>query len=155
MLTHARSLKWAGQYDEALAELDKAAEMAKVANFDTPLAAIALHRVDIFIAQEKWDEAESLLGDLKAEAETHNEQAQLAYILVTWGTLAQAQGNWDAARDYYEQGLELARESGSLGAEGRAQSHLADTYLREGNASFAAISSRKLCQNSLRAEMSN
>lgn len=62
----------------------------------------------------------------------------MAYINIGRGVLAQANGQWDDALTYFQTALDQARASYTLGAEGRAAGHLADVYLHEGNASYAA-----------------
>src|SRR5690606_12243058 len=68
---------------------------------------------------------------------TSSLRTQLCYALCTLGTLEQARGNQEEARAYYEQALKVARAAASVGGEGRALAHLADTYLQENNASYA------------------
>jgi tetratricopeptide (TPR) repeat protein len=57
------------------------------------------------------------------------------------GMVAQSQGDWVTARAAYEQALKLARSGGmssAEAAEGRALGRLADVYLHDENASYAA-----------------
>ncbi|RMG82144.1 MAG: tetratricopeptide repeat protein [Chloroflexi bacterium] len=98
---------------------------------------IHLHIGDIHIAKGEYDTAKDWLDTLYEQAERDEHPETQAYLLSAYGTLAQAQGEREKARDYYEQARELAQKAQALGAEGRAAGHLADTYLQEGNASYA------------------
>jgi tetratricopeptide (TPR) repeat protein len=136
-LNEAKIHKRAGRYEEALAELDRADALSGRYPNSAVSTAIGLHRADILILQSRWEEAETLLTSLKKEASSNEQFAQLAYILIGLGALAQAQGDPETARTFYEQALDPARESRSSGAEGRAQGYLGDIYLQDGNASYA------------------
>ena len=135
-IEHARRLKRHENYAESLLALDQAALLARRVIDTSAGVAIALHRADVLIRVKDYDEAESLLNELKLNAEDANQRNHLAYIFSTLGMLAQAQADWSSARDYYEQALKAAQAAYSPGAEGRAQGHLADTYLQENNASY-------------------
>lgn len=136
-LNEAKIHKRAGRYEDALAELDRAAALTGRI-FDSAVStAISLHRADILILQARWEEAETLLTALKKEATENERFAQLAYILISQGSMAQTQGDHEAARTLYEKALDPARESRSSGAEGRAQGYLGDIYLKDGNASYS------------------
>lgn len=135
-LDTGRQHKRAERYEEALAALDEAA--GKLRGGGGSLALIVdLHRADVLLHLGRWDEMQALLDGLRERAAQKQQHAPLAYIYGSLGMLAQARGELDAARRCYEQSLEMARKGRSVGAEGRAQGHLADTYLREGNASYA------------------
>jgi tetratricopeptide (TPR) repeat protein len=136
-LEHGQRCKRSGQYREALVAFEKAAALAEGGKNQSLPILIALHRADVLTQQAQYDEAEALLLQLKQEAERRHQQTQLAYVLNSLGVLHQEQNRWEQAREYYERALRLAREAGSAGAEGRAQGHLADTFLHDGNASFA------------------
>lgn len=129
--------KRAEDYGRALEKFSEAEQLAE-SNGDTAAhALIILHRADTLIAQQRWAEAEGILLQLRRDAQVNSHRAQLSYALVTLGTLEQGRANWDEARAYYEQALKVARAAVSLGGEGRAMAHLADTYLHEQNASYA------------------
>jgi tetratricopeptide (TPR) repeat protein len=137
-LENGRRLKRLGDYDAALVEFDHAESLLSGSDTDNLPVMIALNRVDVFTLQKDWDAAERLLSELQSKAEQDKHNARLAYILCARGALAQEQGEWELARRHYERALELSRATKAIGAEGRAQGHLADTYLREDNASFAS-----------------
>lgn len=137
MLDEGRQRKRTEMYDEALNLFDRALALAHTLNDKAAVPIVQLHRIDVLIRQEQWDEAESALRQLESESKAANELVQYSYTLSTLGTLVQARGDLAKAREYYEQGLEVARRSQSAGAEGRALGHLADTYLLDGNASYA------------------
>jgi tetratricopeptide (TPR) repeat protein len=136
-MENGQRLKRLGNYDEALAAFEQAEELARKARGKTLPVLIALHRADVLTLQDRLDEAEALLIALRREAEATDQKAQIAYILCALGVVAQRRESWDGAREYYERALKLAREARTAGAEGRAQGHLADTYLHDDNASFA------------------
>lgn len=136
-LDEGRRYKREGSYELSLASFDRAVSMAQHLSDQPAMAIIHLHRADLFIRQARWDEARELLERLQADAKASGNHIQHAYTLTSLGTLAQARDDWNAARDYYEEALRVARSGRSSGAEGRALCHLADTYLHEGNASYA------------------
>ena len=85
--------------------------------------------------QAKYADAEQLNQRSLNSAES---DGQRSYTYTMMGMVAQAQGDWVGARSAYERALDLARAAGIEGAEGRALGRLADTYLHDGNASYAA-----------------
>jgi tetratricopeptide (TPR) repeat protein len=137
-LDSGRRAKFNEDYDRALEALGSAMMMAQSMREPAAVAVIALHQAEVLIQQRKWDEAEQLLTSLQHTAQSTNVPTQVAYVLSALGTMAQAKRDWAGARAYYEQALSAARMSRSGGAEGRALGHLADVYLHEGNASYAA-----------------
>ena len=137
-LEAGRRAKFAEEYDTALESLGRAVEIARTAGDPAAVAVVALHQAEVLVRLGRWDDAETLLRDIEATARKLDQPVQIAYILATQGSLAQERGDWTTARDLYEQALEIARRTHSTGAEGRALGHLGDTYLHEGNASYAA-----------------
>jgi tetratricopeptide (TPR) repeat protein len=124
-------------YDRALSALDRAMRIADEEK-DTPsVTVIGLHQADILIEQGEYTEAEQLLQTVQQTAEAVNQPGFTAYALVSMGMLCQERGEWDNAREQYEQAREIAAEANAEGAEGRALGHLADVYLHEQNASYA------------------
>lgn len=145
-LERARRFKRSGKYDDAIKALDEALSIATFIPNEALPVAINLHRVDILTRQKAWSESALLLQHLEADAKdrdnhdfprTKEQQSQLAYVKLGYGVLAQAQGEWEEARQNFELALKIAQEISGIGAEGRAQGHLADVYLHEGNASYA------------------
>lgn len=137
-LASAQRQRRGEDYAAALAELERAAQIASL--IDDAAAArtvIDLQRAEIFTLQGRWKDAENLLLHMRRAAQTEFNRAQMAYALGALGALAWAQGEREEARAYYEQAATAAQAAGSPGAEGRAQAYLADTYLAEGNASYA------------------
>ena len=133
----ARLAKHNENYDRALGSLDRAMHLADEAKDTYSVAVIALHQADILILQGKYDEAESLLQTVQQTAEASNQAGFLSYSLSSLGTLRQKQGEWDEAREAYEQARSVAKRADNVGAEARATGHLADIYLHEDNASYA------------------
>ncbi|MEO8606636.1 MAG: tetratricopeptide repeat protein [Chloroflexota bacterium] len=125
-------------YPRALETLQAAMNLAHTAQDSTAVAVIALNQADVYIRQKQWSEADQLLQKTYQNAKETNQKTQMAYLLSAMGTLAQAQGDWESAADNYEQALDIARGGHALGAEGRALGFLADTYLHDANASYAA-----------------
>lgn len=137
-LAQAQRQRRVEDYPAALASLDRAAQIAHLADDDTGLAVVDLQRAEIYTLQGRWAEAEALLFQLRHSAQTSASRVQMAYTLSALGALAWARGDRDDARAFYEQAVTVAQAAGSPGAEGRAQARLADSYLAEGNASYAA-----------------
>ncbi len=137
-LDRARRFKQSGKYDEACEALEQALELIAKRENEALTLAIRLQYADVLIRQENFIGAASLLDELAALAHQTESQPQIAYIEIGRGTLAQAQGQVDQARHYYEEALRIAQTANAVGAEGRAQGHLADIYLRDGNASYAS-----------------
>jgi tetratricopeptide (TPR) repeat protein len=137
-LEAGRRAKFAEQYDVALESLSRAVEVARTAGDPAAVAVVALHQAEVLIRLGRWADAEALLDEIEATARKLDQPVQIAYILATRGTLAQERDDWNEARSLYEQALDMARRTQSTGAEGRTLGHLGDTYLHEGNASYAA-----------------
>ncbi|MCU0497842.1 MAG: hypothetical protein MUF87_10860 [Anaerolineae bacterium] len=135
LLSEARQRKYTESYDEALRQFEAANTIAQAKGDRSTEMIIAFHCADIYIRQARWEEVTQLLDRLDTMA---TDTIQRAYLHITRGTLKQAQGDLMEARRWYEQGVTLAREAQSMGAEGRGLGHLADTYLADGNASYAA-----------------
>jgi tetratricopeptide (TPR) repeat protein len=137
LLDEGQWAKRGEDYALALERFNEAERMAEAAGDPSALAIITLHRSDTLIAMQRWADAESILLRMRHDAQMRGQRAQLTYALSALGTLEQARSNWDEARAYYEQALKVARAAVSMGGEGRAMAHLADTYLHEKNASYA------------------
>lgn len=125
------------QYDVALQTLRDAETLSERLASPEKRMMIALARAGIFARQGRTDEAQRLLARLQQEGERDHDKLKLAYVLISLGVLAQEAEQWEQAEDQFDQALRYAREAKSTGAEGRAQAHLADVSLHNGNASFA------------------
>jgi tetratricopeptide (TPR) repeat protein len=138
-LERGRAAKREGQYDRALDALDRAADLIeKIGEQGNALYAIVgLSRAGMLAKLARWEAARQVLHDLKDDAEHKQDQVQLAYVEISLGILAQEQAEWAQAEAHYESALDLARAAESVGAEGRAQAHMADVALHDKNASFA------------------
>ncbi|MCL4256773.1 MAG: tetratricopeptide repeat protein, partial [Anaerolineae bacterium] len=142
LLERMKRYKRSGDYDKALAEIEQATAIISgyqesLVNETLPFA-LRLHTADIYTQQKRYADAQNILLTLQNEAEQHKQKAYLAYVLIALGVWEQEQEQWNLARDYYERALRVSKEYKLLGAEGRAQGHLADTYLHDGNASYAS-----------------
>lgn len=127
--------KRAEDYDAALEALRRAAGLA-VTDM-TAQAIVTLNRAEVLIARGDASEAERLLNEAVDSARANDQRPHLAYLLCGQGELAQARGDWERARQRYESALDTARQTGAIGAEARAQGHLAEIYWQDGNASYA------------------
>jgi tetratricopeptide (TPR) repeat protein len=134
-LEAARRARRAENYDQALEALNRALNLAS--QDAASLAVVAVTQAEVYIEQRRWEEAEAALQKARQMAEDSSPRTHLAYVLHVFGVLAQARGDWDQARVFYEETLQTARSVRSIGAEGRALGHLADTYLQDDNASYA------------------
>ncbi|MDQ7026514.1 MAG: hypothetical protein Q9P44_13275 [Anaerolineae bacterium] len=133
----ARRAQYAEQYDDALALLIEAMNLAEEQGNTTIKVDITLSHADILIAREDYEAAKAILNELRDESELRQHRAPLAYALASLGTIEQKQGHFDAASDLYEESRRIAELIQTDGANGRATAHLADIYLLDGNASYA------------------
>jgi tetratricopeptide (TPR) repeat protein len=122
---------------QALEIFNRALTLAENAHDQSAAAVIHLHTAEVYTHLQQYPQAEDLLNQIRRDAQNAGQRMQLAYALNGLGMLAQAQGDETQARVYYEQARETARSADATGPEGRALGHLADTYLAEGNASYA------------------
>jgi tetratricopeptide (TPR) repeat protein len=125
-------------YPRALTALETAMSLAHKAHDSMAVAVIALNQAEVYIRQKRWTDANTLLEKTYQNAQETGQKTQMAYLLNGQGMLAQAQGQWNEAQEYYEQALDTARSTNAVGAEGRALGLLADVYLHNSNASYAA-----------------
>lgn len=132
-----RKARYAENYSNALDIFEKAVSLAKSRQNATALATAQLNIADIYIQIERFDEAQILLTELQADTEERQHYTPLAYTLCLMGYFHQVQGDWEQARNTYNQALTIAQKANAQGAIGRAKGHLAETYLREANATYA------------------
>jgi tetratricopeptide (TPR) repeat protein len=118
-------------YDAALAAFEQAHELADSA---AQRSAVDQLRAETLIEAGRLEEAGAIIAQLRTDAIG----AQRVYGLIAAGLLAQAESRLDDAHTLLDDAQEVARINGLAGAEGRAACHLADIYLSEGNASYAA-----------------
>ncbi len=137
LLTIGKQAKYAEEYDRALTLFEQAAALAEGLGDTSSQIIATLHRADIFIMTDAIDKATELLNQMYHWAERTNQRTALAYALCALGQIAQAQGDWATARERYEKARRIAQLAHAIGAQGRAEGHLADTYLQEGNAAYA------------------
>lgn len=119
------------QFDVALAAFERARDLA---HGDSQRAAADQLRAETLIEAGQLDKASALIAQIRAAANG----AGRVYALIAAGLLSQAQGRLDEAHSLLEDAQDIARANALAGAEGRAACHLADIYLSEGNASYAA-----------------
>jgi tetratricopeptide (TPR) repeat protein len=136
VLDRGRQSKRAERYDEALDEFQTAVELARESYNQATLAIIELQRVDVLTRQGRWTEAQTLLDEL--DGLSNGDPSQRAYIRIARGVLANERGDADDAQTHFEEARTVAQEGNVPGAEGRAEGHLGDLYLKEGNASYGA-----------------
>lgn len=127
-----------GQYATAQEQVEKAITLAQKLRDDDAHFVIERLRVRLLVKQNHWQEAETHLQQLQHKANHANRLDQFVYVLIGQGELSQARDDWEQARLLYERAVKIAREIGAVVPEGQAQAHLADVYLNEANASFAA-----------------
>jgi len=132
-----RKARYAENYSNALDIFEQSTALAKSKKDTRALAIAHLNIADTYIQLKRYDEALSLLEELQADAEARQHFTPLAYTLCLIGYYHQVQGDWERARETYEQALIIAQKANANGALGRAKGHLADTYLHEKNATYA------------------
>ncbi len=137
LVSSAQRAKRAENYEISLTLYEQALTRAEAVRDLNTIALINLQRAEVYIRQQEWSAAEHLLLGLRRDAQNTGQRTHMIYALCALGTLAQAQGDWNEARAYYEQALKVAQGSQTVSGEGRALGYLADTYLHEENASYA------------------
>ncbi len=144
-ITTGRIAKFAEDYPLALERFEHALVLARAAE-RTMLIAVtraALHRSETLARLRRFDEAAQFVNEMRTLGGASNMRvAHLAYMDFAAGMVEQGRGDINAARTAYESALNAAKASPNApfmnGAEGRALGSLADLYLRDGNASYAA-----------------
>lgn len=131
-----RSTKRSEDYVESLAGIERATEIARELGDSTIPALLDLHRADIYIRQRDYGTADDLINQM-IQASAPGKSFQRAYAMVLAGVMAYRQGDLGLARERLEHARLEAIASASVGAEARAQCHLAEIYLDEGNAAYA------------------
>ncbi|MEL6403329.1 MAG: tetratricopeptide repeat protein [Chloroflexota bacterium] len=137
LLVEARRQQYMEQYTQALETLTEAMALAEKEYDLRSKVDITLSRADILIEQGDYDTANFILGELRDDSEAREMTAPLAYALCSLGVVTEKQGNLEGARDYFEKARATAQSIQTDGATGRAEAHLAEIYLAEGNASYA------------------
>jgi tetratricopeptide (TPR) repeat protein len=102
-------------------------------------AQVLLRLAETLISLGKADEALPILERAYESTGETSQLTQRAYYECALGQIARATGQNETAQAWWEKAMktgEIAR--GGLGAIGRAQGYLADLYLSDGNASYAA-----------------
>ncbi len=136
-LDAGQRLKRAENYTGSLEALSAAKQMANSSGDANSMAVVALNLADVYSHLKRFDDAETTLSNILQTAQETRQRGQIAYILIAQGTLAQRRGDWKTAQTQYERALDVARSARSIGAEGRAMGYLANTYLKDANASYA------------------
>lgn len=134
----ARAEKRAENYAAALESFGAAAKLSQEIGDPMALALIRLHEADIHIRLGEWDAAQRNINHVMAGGEGVHPSVPRAYAKVALGQWHLAQGDADTARTILEDAIDSARRAKSPGAEGRAMGILANTYMRDANASYAA-----------------
>ncbi len=132
-----RMTKRGEDYPEALAAIDRALSLTQALGDTTLTPLLELHRADIYVRQRDYAAADALLGKMIAD-NPPGQSYQRAYAMVMLGLMAYRQGDLQVAHERLERAQSEAIASKSLGAEARAQCHLAEIYLDEGNATYAS-----------------
>lgn len=134
----ARVFKRAENFQKATDAFTRAGELCEQLGDVMGLSVVRLHLADIHIKQREFDEAQTYINLVLRTGDGVYPTAPRAYAKVAQGTLEMARGEYDVARSTFEEAAASAVKAKSPGAEGRALGHLAATYMREGNASYAA-----------------
>ncbi|MBN8593121.1 MAG: tetratricopeptide repeat protein [Anaerolineae bacterium] len=116
----------------AMSQLHKSADAVASAQ-------VIVRLVETLIALGKLDDAAQVIDRAYESTGETSQLTQRAYYECAQGQIARARGDTDLAQSRYEKAIktgELARAG--MGALGRAQGMLADLYLADGNASYAA-----------------
>ena len=132
-----RQARYAENYANALDIFEKSIALAQSQQDTRALAIAQLNVADTYIQLKRFDEALLLLTDLRADTESRQHVTPLAYTVCLIGYWHQVQGDWEQARKSYNEALGIAQKANAIGAIGRAKGHLAETYLREENATYA------------------
>lgn len=134
----ARAAKRAEEYPEAIDAFTRAGQLCEELGDVMALSVVRLHLADIYTRLGQFEDAKMYVNMVLRGGDGVYPTAPRAYAKVALGVLETARGEYDEARATFEDAASTARKAKSIGAEGRAMGYLAGTYLRDGNASYAA-----------------
>lgn len=137
-VSRARRRMRSGKYEAALAEFNEALRHPPLASNKLLLMNLHLSRVTALCRLGRFDEARDVLAEIEGEQPVGDAPLRSAHLHIGRGMIAQANADPATAESHYEQALALAKQTSFPSIEGRAAGHLADIYLRDGNASYAA-----------------
>jgi tetratricopeptide (TPR) repeat protein len=132
----ARSLKHAERYPEAVAMFAACLELAGANKEGVAASAQA---VETLALAEHYDDAQDILSMLLSS----KSGVALSHAQWTAGWMAQLRADLTTARTWYEKAQQTAETIGADMAYARAACGVADTYLADGNASYAIYTLRK------------
>src|SRR4051812_15082090 len=93
-----RQAKFAEDYDQALAALDRAVEVARAAGDNSTALTAELQKSEIYMRLGRYADAEQLNQRILNSAQTDSERS-FTYTLM--GMVVQAKGDWVGARSGY------------------------------------------------------
>lgn len=131
-------------YEDAMIHFDNAIAIAQSMYDTSAVEIIQLLQIDLWIRLETTGDLAFRLDEMEATAIARQHHAQVAYVQIARGQLAEYELRWQDAQTFYEKAVEYAQEHHIMSAEARAQGHLADMYLRDNNASYATHLFRKV-----------
>lgn len=134
----ARAAKRAEDFAEALDAFERAGKLCEQTGDVMAQSVVRLHMADIYTKIGQFEDAQMYINLVLRGGDGVYPTAPRAYAKVALGVLQLARGEHEAARDTLDDAASTARKAKSPGAEGRAMGYLAGTYLRDGNASYAA-----------------
>ena len=137
LMDKARRSQYDENFDEALALLSEAMDIAKSENKTHTQVDISLSRADILITRREFETARFVLNELRDDAQANEMQAPLAYSLCSLGVLEKSLGNLSIAQNNFETARDIAETIHTDGAYGRATAHLAEIHLIQDNANYA------------------
>lgn len=137
-VSRARHAMRSGKYEEALAALNDVLARPPATSNTLLLMNLQLSRVAALCRLQRFDVARDVLATIEREPFAGDAPVRSAHLHIGRGMIAQANADPATAETHYEGALALAKQTSFPSIEGRAAGHLADMYLRDGNASYAA-----------------
>ncbi|MBN1967018.1 MAG: tetratricopeptide repeat protein [Anaerolineae bacterium] len=138
MLTEGKQARLRGEYAQALEIFEQILQEARQMLNPTAEATILGHIGAVYVDQERWEDAERVLGQAVDIAQAERNPMLLAAVHNDWGDYWLARGEQRQAEDAYTQSLEYARQGGSdPNLTAHVLGQLADVYMTQDNASYA------------------
>lgn len=135
LLEQGRYAHHADDYAEALKIYAEAEKIAKNVRTPSALVDVLIHQSGVYSSMREYRYALQLLDEALFYSKAHSLYTHQIMLHCERGQIAQAQGDTETARTYYEQARDLAKENALSTA--RPVAHLATIALKEENTVYA------------------